>query len=170
MTPGLRGISQVGFLQGPLHLCPHRKQSTCCKLRRQAIGYHLLACGKTDVSLQRPVSQNVALDRAPLTRSGTKCLGTVYHLQKALEHGENAGEVIHRVPPYFKDKQSLKRMEQGLPFPVRSCWNGMTAIKAKPFIDQNVRFRSASSPISTVHKSSQDVLTGFPVQPIDLCG
>ena len=63
----------------------------------------------------------------------------------------HTGEVIHHSPPYFKDKASIKRMQSGLPFPVRSCWNGMAAIRADAFIDHQLRFRSLLFALNNIH-------------------
>ncbi|CAK0732610.1 hypothetical protein CVIRNUC_000155 [Coccomyxa viridis] len=50
----------------------------------------------------------------------------------------------HRVninPPYLHHAYSRFRLEQGLPFPVSCCWNGMISLDAQPFAE-GLRFRA----------------------------
>ena len=44
-------------------------------------------------------------------------------------------------PPYVVDSLSQQRIRQGLHVPVKSCWNGLVAIRAAPFISEGLRFR-----------------------------
>ena len=43
--------------------------------------------------------------------------------------------------PYSRDKASRRAIMAGKPFRVFSCWNGMTVMRAEPFVERGVRFR-----------------------------
>jgi hypothetical protein len=47
--------------------------------------------------------------------------------------------------PFVSHQYSVIRMEQGLPFPVTCCWNGLVAINPAPF-RQGYQFRCAPLP------------------------
>ncbi|KAI9013760.1 cryptococcal mannosyltransferase 1-domain-containing protein [Phycomyces nitens] len=44
--------------------------------------------------------------------------------------------------PYFSHKPSRKLLYEESPIPVYSCWNGMIALNAKPFIENKISFRA----------------------------
>ncbi|KAK9820093.1 hypothetical protein WJX72_006049 [[Myrmecia] bisecta] len=44
--------------------------------------------------------------------------------------------------PYVSHQYSVERIQQGLPFPAKCCWNGLTVLNAAPFRQQNVTFRA----------------------------
>lgn len=50
---------------------------------------------------------------------------------------------IPQVLPH--DPEDRRRFESLLPVQVFSCWNGLSAISASAFVDQNIRFRVAHS-------------------------
>ena len=56
-----------------------------------------------------------------------------------------AGDMADINPPYLHHAYSRFRLEQGLPFPVSCCWNGMISLDAQPFAE-GLRFRSAACP------------------------
>ena len=43
--------------------------------------------------------------------------------------------------PHVTDPYSRQRVERGLHFPVRCCWNGMAVMSAAPFTRHGVRMR-----------------------------
>ena len=53
------------------------------------------------------------------------------------------GHIADINPPYLHHAYSRFRLEQGLPFPVSCCWNGMISLDAQPFAE-GLRFRSAA--------------------------
>ncbi|KAL0094563.1 glycosyltransferase family 69 protein [Phycomyces blakesleeanus] len=44
--------------------------------------------------------------------------------------------------PYFSHKPSRKLLYEEKPIPVYSCWNGMIALNAKPFLENKISFRA----------------------------
>jgi hypothetical protein len=43
--------------------------------------------------------------------------------------------------PYARHEKTRRSVMAGRPFPVYSCWNGMVAMTAEPFIQHHIRFR-----------------------------
>ena len=69
------------------------------------------------------------------------------------------GHMAEINPPYLHHAYSRSRLEQGLPFPVSCCWNGMISLDAQPFAE-GLRFRSAARPeprAGTLSTSTQAV-------------
>ena len=54
---------------------------------------------------------------------------------------DSDGNLFLKDAPYVTDPYSLERIAQGLPFPVKCCWNGLVAMRAEPFSKHNVRVR-----------------------------
>ena len=52
------------------------------------------------------------------------------------------GAPLSNVKPFVHHTYSLQRLDQGLPFPVSCCWNGMLSMNAEPFTHHSLRFRS----------------------------
>ncbi|KAF0682956.1 Aste57867_24969 [Aphanomyces stellatus] len=52
------------------------------------------------------------------------------------------GEAMSSLYPFTADLESIALLRQGKPFPVSSCWNGVVAMKAQPFVQDKVRFRA----------------------------
>ena len=55
------------------------------------------------------------------------------------------GSLFLKKPPYVSERAALQRISQGLPFPVRCCWNGLVVLNAMPFLQHRMRLRCASS-------------------------
>ena len=55
--------------------------------------------------------------------------------------------------PFFAGGESRDAMMQGLPVPVKSCWNGMVAFDAAPFFRQTnpLRFRGVDDSLAVTH-------------------
>lgn len=51
------------------------------------------------------------------------------------------GELFKKEEPYGTDPYTLQRLPEGLPFPVKCCWNGLLALNAAPFTKHNLRIR-----------------------------
>ena len=51
------------------------------------------------------------------------------------------GSVFSPVYPFVTHPDSVRRMHMGLPFPVHSCWSGMAALNAAPFLQHGLQFR-----------------------------
>lgn len=63
-----------------------------------------------------------------------------------------SGNVIQRNPPYVVERQSVQRLREGLPVAVKSCWNGLVALKAAPFAKHGIKFRCVALFIQgTIH-------------------
>lgn len=60
--------------------------------------------------------------------------------QRTVKMSLCAGERLIWHPPYLEDKLSQKRIAQGLHVPVQSCWNGLVALRAAPFL-MGLKFR-----------------------------
>ena len=56
--------------------------------------------------------------------------------------GTPTGAPLSNVKPFVHHTYSLQRLDQGLPFPVSCCWNGMVSMNAEPFTHHSLRFRS----------------------------
>ncbi|KAG9409613.1 hypothetical protein AC1031_019874 [Aphanomyces cochlioides] len=52
------------------------------------------------------------------------------------------GQAMSSFYPFTADMESISLVLQGKPFPVSSCWNGVVAMKAAPFVHDKVRFRT----------------------------
>eukprot|EP00759_Apiculatamorpha_spiralis_P015060 PhF_6_TR21722/c0_g1_i1/m.31039/K13690/CMT1; alpha-1,3-mannosyltransferase len=52
------------------------------------------------------------------------------------------GQSFSSYYPYVKDIESQAHLRKLEPFLVRSCWNGMVSMKAEPFLNHSVVFRS----------------------------
>lgn len=67
---------------------------------------------------------------------------------------DSDGNLFLKDPPYVTDPYSLERIAQGLPFPVKCCWNGLVVMNAAPFSRHNLRVRYlmllASHPASCI--------------------
>lgn len=59
------------------------------------------------------------------------------------------GAPLSNVKPFVHHTYSLQRLDQGLPFPVSCCWNGMLSMNAEPFTHHSLRFRSAPERAAT---------------------
>jgi len=57
-------------------------------------------------------------------------------------------------PPFARHHYSIDRAEQGLPFPVACCWNGLAAFSAAGFVSEKLRFRAAASKSNRTSNSS----------------
>lgn len=55
-----------------------------------------------------------------------------------------AGDFLSPHYPYFSRERDQRKLREAKPIPVYSCWNGMIALKAKPFYE-GLRFRAAAS-------------------------
>ena len=82
-----------------------------------------------------------------LTNSGLySCIGLV-HGQGSYCNGviescrDSDGNLFLKDSPYVTDPYSLERIAQGLPFPVKCCWNGLVAMRAEPFSKHHLRVR-----------------------------
>lgn len=64
------------------------------------------------------------------------------------------GLPLSNVKPFVHHGYSLQRLEQGLPFPVASCWNGMVSMNAAPFTFHSARFRLVHSLATPVFRGS----------------
>ncbi len=51
------------------------------------------------------------------------------------------GNLFAKQAPYVTDPYSLERVQAGLHFPVKCCWNGLVAMSALPFAHHGLRFR-----------------------------
>ncbi|KAK9812593.1 hypothetical protein WJX72_000003 [[Myrmecia] bisecta] len=51
------------------------------------------------------------------------------------------GNLFLKNAPYVTDPYSLTRVADGLPFPVKCCWNGLVVMNALPFVRQSLRVR-----------------------------
>ena len=58
------------------------------------------------------------------------------------------GAPMSNVKPFVHHTYSLQRLDQGLPFPVSCCWNGMLSMNAEPFTHHSLRFRSGHSDVT----------------------
>jgi hypothetical protein len=56
------------------------------------------------------------------------------------------GELFKKEAPYGTDPYTLQRLPEGLPFPVKCCWNGLVALNAAPFTRHNLKMRSPPPP------------------------
>jgi hypothetical protein len=74
-------------------------------------------------------------------RSGRKEDKKSHSSEEDGECGIDAGDRITRDPPYLSDTYSRRRLKQGLPIPVKSCWNGLVVLKAARFSQNGLRFR-----------------------------
>ncbi|KAF2270897.1 putative polysaccharide export protein [Lojkania enalia] len=64
----------------------------------------------------------------------------------------NGHEAAMLTWPYFRSAKSRHAVEQFAPVPVASCWNGMVAMSAEPFLGKNpLRFRGISDALATSH-------------------
>ena len=68
------------------------------------------------------------------------------------------GLPLSNLKPFVHHGYSLQRLEQGLPFPVACCWNGMVSMNAEPFTHHSVRFRSALTPCFPSGKCHTDFM------------
>ncbi|KAF2641643.1 hypothetical protein P280DRAFT_468204 [Massarina eburnea CBS 473.64] len=66
---------------------------------------------------------------------------------------DSAGhEALMQTYPYFRSSHSRYAAQRHLPVPVASCWNGMVAMPASPFLAENpLRFRSISDSLAAYH-------------------
>ncbi len=55
---------------------------------------------------------------------------------------DRAGRRILKSPPFVSDEASIARLAMGLPVAVRSCWNGLVVMRAAPFVEHGLRFRT----------------------------
>lgn len=55
------------------------------------------------------------------------------------------GSLFLKDPPYVSERAALQHISQGLPFPVRCCWNGLVVLNAAPFLQHGMRLRCARS-------------------------
>ncbi len=53
------------------------------------------------------------------------------------------GHLFSISAPHVTDAYSRQRLERGLHFPVKCCWNGMAVMNAAPFLRHGVRLRCA---------------------------
>ncbi|CAG7916382.1 unnamed protein product [Penicillium olsonii] len=61
-------------------------------------------------------------------------------------------EAIMQTWPYFSSQASRSAMKHMAPVPVTSCWNGMVAMPAKPFLDHPpLRFRGIPDSLAQRH-------------------
>jgi hypothetical protein len=61
-------------------------------------------------------------------------------------------EAITQIWPYFRSSTSRHAAQRHLPVPVTSCWNGMVAMPASPFLSANpIRFRGISDSLAGQH-------------------
>ncbi|CAG7964712.1 unnamed protein product [Penicillium salamii] len=61
-------------------------------------------------------------------------------------------EAIMHTWPYFSSRVSRSAMKRISPVPVTSCWNGMVAMPAKPFLDHPpLRFRGIPDSLAQLH-------------------
>lgn len=61
-------------------------------------------------------------------------------------------ETITQTWPYFRSRASRHAVEQAVPVPVSSCWNGMVAMPVQPFLGQNaLKFRGISDSLAASH-------------------
>ncbi len=51
------------------------------------------------------------------------------------------GSLFLKQPPFVADRTALRRASQGLPFPVRCCWNGLVVLNSAPFLHHGTRVR-----------------------------
>lgn len=51
------------------------------------------------------------------------------------------GNLFKKEDPYATDPYTLTRLPNGLPFPVKCCWNGLVVLNAKPFTMHELRMR-----------------------------
>lgn len=69
----------------------------------------------------------------------------------------NGEETVMSTWPYFRSTRSRQAMEQFLPVPVSSCWNGMVAMPAEPFLSQySLRFRGISDTLAASHLEASE--------------
>lgn len=52
-----------------------------------------------------------------------------------------AGNTLQHLEPHFTRPQDIQKMAREEPVPVYCCWNGMTVLKAAPFVRGGLRFR-----------------------------
>ncbi|RMZ90526.1 hypothetical protein DV736_g2252, partial [Chaetothyriales sp. CBS 134916] len=62
-------------------------------------------------------------------------------------------EAVMATWPYFRSSASRNALKARRPVPVRSCWNGMVAMDAKPFYasDRPLRFRAIADSLAELH-------------------
>ncbi|KAF1958816.1 hypothetical protein CC80DRAFT_20570 [Byssothecium circinans] len=61
-------------------------------------------------------------------------------------------EVLMQTYPYFRSSASRHAAQRHLPVPVSSCWNGMVAMPAAPFLAENpLRFRAIPDSLAAFH-------------------
>ncbi|KAH6620051.1 cryptococcal mannosyltransferase 1-domain-containing protein [Boeremia exigua] len=61
-------------------------------------------------------------------------------------------EAIMQTWPYFRSYESRNAAERFLPVPVSSCWNGMVAMPAEPFLGEHaLRFRGTNDSLAKHH-------------------
>lgn len=59
--------------------------------------------------------------------------------------------------PFFRDSISRHAMKNMSPVPVKSCWNGMVAMPAAPFIDKTpLRFRGIPDSLAASHLEASE--------------
>ena len=51
------------------------------------------------------------------------------------------GSLFLKQPPFVADRTALRLTSQGLPFPVRCCWNGLVVLNSAPFLHHGTRVR-----------------------------
>eukprot|EP00884_Botryococcus_braunii_P015546 jgi/Botrbrau1/2675/Bobra.0203s0021.2 len=54
---------------------------------------------------------------------------------------DSDGRQFVKKSPFVTDPYSLERMQAGLPFPVKCCWNGLVVMRASPFTQHKLRMR-----------------------------
>ena len=61
-------------------------------------------------------------------------------------------EAVSTTFPFFRSQPSRDAMVQGQPVPVRSCWNGMIAFDAEPFVSMEpLQFRGVKDSLAKSH-------------------
>ncbi|KAH8688674.1 cryptococcal mannosyltransferase 1-domain-containing protein [Phaeosphaeriaceae sp. PMI808] len=61
-------------------------------------------------------------------------------------------ETLMQTWPYFRARESRRAILANLPAPVASCWNGMVAMPAEPFVSKpSLRLRGISDSLATSH-------------------
>ena len=64
----------------------------------------------------------------------------------------NGHEAASSTFPYFRSEASRDAILRGHPVPVQSCWNGMIAFDAEPFISvDSLKFRGVRDSLATFH-------------------
>lgn len=65
----------------------------------------------------------------------------------------NGEETTMSTWPYFRSRPSKYAMQHFLPVPVTSCWNGMVAMAAEPFVQEPnpLRFRAIPDSLADAH-------------------